>query len=161
MARIAEFSHSPTSLFWASAVLAYPPSAPTGAGVALGIMDGGAGTELPPLSVHAAIKARLSLELRCLLLSVGWLLRSSIIVILVIAAPVVAVVVVRLGLGPFLGAVSTRDSLEGDGLVCGILAGLRHGYGMLCEVGGSVGQLQWHRTGRRTSGLGEVGSSRE
>jgi hypothetical protein len=156
LARVAELSHAPTSLIWASAVLAYSSSAPTGAGIAFGIMDRSAGAELPPLSVRAAVKARLALQLLWVLLSVGWLLLYSVIVIFVIAAPVVAVVVVGLGLRPFLGAVSTRNSLEGDGLVGGVLTRLRHGYGMLlCEVGGSVGQLQSHRTGRRTSGMGE------
>jgi hypothetical protein len=128
-------------------------------------MDGGAGAELPPLSVHTAVKARLSLELLRLLLSVCWLLLYSIIVILIVAAPVITVVVVGLSLSPFLSAVSTRNSLEGDGLVCGILTRLRHGYGMLCEVGGSVGQFtvalyrardKW--SGRSGKLEGEVGS---
>ena len=86
-------------------------------------MDRSAGAELPPLSVRAAVKARLALQLLWLLLSIGWLLLYSVIVIFVIAAPVVAVVVVGLGLRPFLGAVSTRNSLEGDGLVGGVLLG--------------------------------------
>lgn len=130
LARVAEFSHAPATVIWAPSVWTDPATASTRTGVAILVVNGSARAELPLLRIHSTVKAGLPLQLLLRLL----VLVSSIVVVIIIATPIVSVIVVGLGLSPFLGSVAAWDGFERDGLLALVLARLRHDSRWVCGV---------------------------